>query len=170
MRFRRFLALVPIIISLGACDMLLGTDSTPEVLAFVASLEFAPDSTALLPVLHVTNHLKAEVGLNAGGCSSGAAIAVYDAAGVRVWDQIRGLPHRFASDKRFVCSAALVTVTVPPDATVIAGQHMRITVDEILGDSLPQGRYQFTVRPDFREVGGPEFPVGEFLLRRGPGL
>jgi hypothetical protein len=166
MKVYRVLALAPAILLFGACEMLLDTDGTLSFLEFEASMEFSPDSTALLPVLHVTNHSTDEVGLNAGGCSSGAAIAVYDEEGHRVWDRIGGLPDRFASDERFVCSAALLTVKVPPGATVTAGQAMRMAVDEILGDSLPEGRYRFTVRPDFQEIEGPEFPVGDFLLRK----
>lgn len=164
MKGYRFLALALAILLLGACDMLLDTDGTLDSLDFEASMEFSPDSTALLPVLHVTNHSTEEVELNYGGCSSGAAIAVYDEEGHRVWDFIKGLPDRFVSDVRFVCPAIAFTFKVPPGAT--ANQDLRMTVDEILGDSLPEGRYQFTVRPDFRQVEGPEFPVGEFLLRR----
>lgn len=75
-------------------------------------------------------------------------------SGEPVWDQARTL----------VCTAAVQEFTIAPgDSTVI--RRGTINAAEILGDSLPSGRYYFTVvlRPDWESI---ELAAGEADLAK----
>jgi hypothetical protein len=76
-----------------------------------------------------------------------------DRSGAPAWDQRRAV----------MCTQAIVQARLDPDDSV--EYSARATAREILGDSLPGGRYYFTayLRPDGRVV---ELPAGQMELRR----
>lgn len=153
---RSFLAVLPLAFLLSACGGPLDPEDVTG-LSFDARAEIIRDTVHFF--LDVENLAADTTRLTGPGCPPPARLLVYEGSTVR-WDERRW---------PVTCTGHRVTFHLPPaHATEIS--RIRAVAD-ILGDSLPDGTYRLIVAPHFDrdlhpELGGLQFPVGDFVLGR----
>ncbi|MEZ4415485.1 MAG: hypothetical protein R3E10_06995 [Gemmatimonadota bacterium] len=91
-----------------------------------------------------------------GGCWSGSGVRIYrlGSSTAASWDS--------APPPAAACAAVRIELRLAPGQRQTLVRQDR--VEEILGDSLPPGRYRITVRPSFQGVALPELDVGQHDL------
>ncbi|HET6341224.1 MAG TPA: hypothetical protein VFG78_03480, partial [Gemmatimonadota bacterium] len=119
------------------------------------------DPAQLRTTVTVTNIGESTVRLEYGcGTVRLLAFRSADRSGRPAWDSFK----RFGDD--FACPAYLAFHLLEPGESFVAGEFRYVVpVREVLGDSLPEGRYFFGVdfRVNFRTA---RFPAGEATLAR----
>lgn len=133
----------------------------PELLTFAATAEGTSD---LLIAVSATNETARDVYLEFGGCPPRVlAYAPGRAEGVPRW---QGGPR--------CITQPLLAATIHPGETISPVQFSaRVPVPEILGDSLPEGRYDIAAQLEFQRGTGAastqdivHLPAGSVLLSR----
>lgn len=109
--------------------------------------------------LLVTNGSREEVTLYPGGCGNGPNLQVYDIEGRLVWES-----NPEVLPPNVICAAVLITYRIPAGETIRIESRAR--VGQILGSSLPEGRYRLVMEPRFGRPSDASIPLGEFTLER----
>jgi hypothetical protein len=118
----------------------------------------------------VTNRGATPAYLEFGACATRVlAWRTPDRTGPPAWDSDRRQP--WESPFRHGCLAYLATRTVAPGAELSPGEFSLVApLGELLGDSLPDGRYWLTVQSRLDNVASPALDVGalDLALARAP--
>jgi hypothetical protein len=112
----------------------------------------------------VTNTTTRPVQIEFGACA--LVLRAYrgvDRAARPVWDSRRRAP--WAGSYGYGCPAYLATRTLAPGQTILPDEFAgRFPLIEILGDSLPDGRYYFSASLQINSIHTPEFAAGSLRL------
>jgi hypothetical protein len=101
--------------------------------------------------------------LELGPCSMNIYVATLPPAAPRQWDFER---WRIAVNPKAACVGFRVTYPLPPGGSVASSELERIVkVRDVLGDSLPPGRYRVTTSVSFSNQPATEIAAGEVDLR-----
>lgn len=159
------LAVLAIVVALGACD-LFAPDPPYGFLEFEAVA--AVEGDTIRYALVIGNTSSEDVVLEYGGCIQAAALIVYEGPGPghRRWDE-RTTIEDVPGQPRVICQPTSGRISVPAYSSATVSRQRAVLA--ILGDSLPDGPYRVSVTPWFsRDRGpvGPEVPAGEVILSR----
>jgi hypothetical protein len=140
------------------------TPPKSESVDFRAPAEIIAPGDSLIRVRAVaTNSGSLTWTLELGPCSMNTRVASLAPAAVREWDFER---WRIAVNPRAACVGYRVTYPLPPGGSVATSELERIVrVRDILGDSLPAGRYRVTASVSFSNQSPIEVAAGEVDLR-----
>jgi hypothetical protein len=128
------------------------------------------ENDTLVAAVFVTNTSAGPAEVEHGACP--AVVRAYrPAAGARepAWRSDAPLPVAFSDGT--ACTANGIRLTLPPHVEYQPFElRNSVSVDQILGDSLPEGTYRIVLVPDLGD-GTAEVPAGAVQLRRrrGPG-
>ena len=135
-----------------------------EPLEFNARAELDPPGDSVMLVrTTVRNPGSLTWTLQLGQCSLNIRIAALPPA-VHQWSYAR---WRTKANPQALCVADLVPLRLPPGQSASSPNLERsIRVRDVLGDSLPAGRYRVTVSIEFNNMSTPEIMAGDVELRR----
>ncbi len=101
--------------------------------------------------------------LELGPCSMNIRVASLGPGAAREWDFER---WRIAVNPKAACVGFRVTYPLPPGGSVASSELERIVkVRDVLGDSLPPGRYRVRTSVSFSNQPATEIAAGEVDLR-----
>jgi hypothetical protein len=156
----------------------LGLPSVPRTVETVEGLTFRAEThvvegrpTRLRTQVIITNRNNHWVRLEYGDCSPDLrAYRHANRSGKPVWEQ-RLLPAKDPKTGMYAPGCDLygsLAVIPAGEPYVVKRFQLEPTTHEVLGDSLPEGRYFFTAvfRPTIRGSVSPELPAGSVVLTR----
>lgn len=150
--------------SLGGCRQRQRTPSV-ESIVFAARAELLSPGDSILRVRVVaTNTGRAATWtLQLGHCSMNVRVVTAPPTTTRAWDYGR---WRNALKPPATCPASLTSWRLPPGMSASSSELERtIRVRDVLGDSLPPGRYRVTALVAFNNQSSGDLPAGEVDLR-----
>lgn len=150
---------------LGACTYFRPrTPAEPESVDFSARTEFIAPGDSLMRVRVVaSNSGSLTWTLELGPCSMNIRMAALSASPTREWDLER---WRIAVNPKAACVGYRAPHVLAPGGTVASSELERIVrVRDVLGDSLPAGRYRVTVSVSFSNQPPTQVAAGEVELR-----
>jgi hypothetical protein len=104
--------------------------------------------------------------LELGPCSMNIRVTSLDAAATHEWQLER---WRIAVNPKAACVGYRAPYVLAPGGTVASSELERVVrMRDVLGDSLPAGRYRVTATVSFSNQPPTEVPVGEVELRARP--
>lgn len=157
--------LIGAVTAIGGCSLYSG-QRTPsvEAIAFAGRAEIiAPGDSMLRVRVVATNTGRAATWtLSLGHCSMNIRVAMLPET-TREWDYGR---WRNALSPPAACPASLTTWRLPPGKSLSSGELERtVRVRDVLGDSLPPGRYRITALVAFDNQSSGDLAAGEVELR-----
>jgi hypothetical protein len=149
---RSLLLLVAASFTLAGCDVF-ETFNPILKLEVDGFVELSADGDTVLHTLSVRNPTGRDVTLTDSSCNGGLRLEVRTVpseGGVLVWDSGDVL--------RNICTPSIWPL--PARGGTVSGIITRLPVPRILGDSIPPGRYELRIRPNFDQ----RVPVPEHRL------
>jgi hypothetical protein len=153
---------------LGACAYFRPrTPPAPEAVDFKAQVEvLAPGDSMVRVRVVATNSGSLTWTLELGPCSMNIRVTSLDAAATHEWQLER---WRIAVNPKAACVGYRAPYVLAPGGTVASSELERVVrMRDVLGDSLPAGRYRVTATVSFSNQPPTEVPVGEVELRARP--
>ncbi len=150
---------------LDACALFRSrTPPESESVDFRAQAEIIAPGDSLLRVRAVaTNSGSLTWALELGPCSMNIRVASLAPGAVHQWEYER---WSIAVNPRAACVGYRVTYQLPPGGSVVTSELERIVrVRDVLGDSLPAGRYRVTASVSFSNQPATDIAAGEVDLR-----
>jgi hypothetical protein len=150
---------------LGACAYFRPrTPPKSESVDFKAQAEtIAPGDSLVRVRVVATNSGSLTWTLELGPCSMNIRMASLSASPMREWDLER---WRIAVNPKAACVGYRAPYVLAPGGTVASSELERVMrMRDVLGDSLPAGRYRVTATVSFSNQPPTEVPVGEVELR-----
>jgi hypothetical protein len=140
------------------------TPAEPERVDFSATTEFiAPGDSVMRVRVVASNSGSLTWTLELGPCSMNVRMAPLAAPAMREWDLER---WRIAVNPQAACVGYRTPHVLAPGGTVASSELERIVrVRDVLGDSLPAGRYRVTVSVSFSNSPPAPIAAGEVELR-----
>ncbi|MGQ0641596.1 MAG: hypothetical protein ACT4P6_12650 [Gemmatimonadaceae bacterium] len=135
-----------------------------EAVDFEAHAEIVvPGDSLLLVRVIAKNSGSATWALQLGHCSMNVRVAAQPPASSREWNYGR---WSSAVNPRALCVGALETLRLPPGKSISSPDLERIVrVRDVLGDSLPPGRYRVTAFLEFNNQAPIHIAAGDVELR-----
>lgn len=149
----------------GACSYFRPrTPAEPETVDFRAQVEVISPGDSLVRVRVVaTNSGSLTWTLELGPCSMNIRVTSLGTAATHEWDFER---WRIAVNPKAACVGYRAPYVLAPGGTVASSELERVVrMRDVLGDSLPGGRYRVTATVSFSNQPPTEVPVGEVELR-----
>lgn len=150
---------------LGACAYFRPrTPPEPESVDFNAQVDVIAPGDSLVRVRVVaTNRGSLTWTLELGPCSMNIRVTSLDAVSTHEWDFER---WRIAVNPKAACVGYRAPYVLAPGGSVASSELERVVrMRDVLGDSLPAGRYRVTATVSFSNQPPTEVPVGEVELR-----
>ena len=156
--------LVGAVAATGSCRSSGQRTPSVESIAFAARAEIITPGDSMLRVRVVARNTgrAATWRLSLGHCSMNIRVAMLPET-TREWDYLR---WRNALRPPAACPASLTTWRLPPGESLSSSELERtVRVRDVLGDSLPPGRYRITALVAFDNQSSGDLAAGEVELR-----